>query len=98
MNIVRRSALGTMIVAATLGGVLAGAPAQAASAGPASAAVTAAAGVLVRCGNGTAGYNRCVSARRTAVRQGYRIGPLRHNVADCTSPGCVPGWFFYYYP
>jgi hypothetical protein len=94
MNIVRRSVLGTMIVAATLGATLAGAPAQAAPAKPASAA----AGVLVRCGNGTAGYNRCVSARRTAVRQGYRIGPLRHNVADCTSPGCVPGWFFYYYP
>src|SRR6266516_318771 len=63
------------------------------------AAGTAASGrTLVRCGNGTAAYKRCVAARNRLIHERVRVSPLQHNVPDCTAPGCVGGWFFYYYP
>lgn len=52
---------------------------------------------LMRCGNGNAGRNRCLQARRAFAHEGVRFGPLLHNVPDCTAPNCVPGWHFYYY-
>ena len=59
--------------------------------------VAAASRSLVKCGDGSAAYRRCVNARRALIREGYPVSPLYHNVPDCTAPNCIPGWYFYYY-
>jgi uncharacterized protein YgiB involved in biofilm formation len=52
---------------------------------------------LVKCGDGSAAHRRCANARNSLIREGYQVSPLYHNAPDCTAPGCVPGWYFYYY-
>lgn len=102
MNVVRHVAA-VALIAATVGTAAALSSPAGATGSRSGAAVSAAAAVapagrtLVRCNDSTAGYNKCAAARRALIHEKTRVSPLYHNVWDCTAPGCIPGWYFYYY-